>query len=144
MLDCKDPLIGRADRRVGHSPGDGEIEPMTDTAVHPTGEQYNPRIVPDTDEAKRVSAVAEELYKRRQAACLALNLGLTKIYNYIKGKTEITDLATDHQTLIIELRELHDQLNNAVCACYRWPEDTWRDENEVLKRLLELNLALTG
>ena len=38
----------------------------------------------------------------------------------------------------------HEQLNAAVCACYGWPEDTWRDENEVLTRLLKLNLELTA
>ncbi|MCH7472519.1 hypothetical protein IIA79_06160 [bacterium] len=40
-------------------------------------------------------------------------------------------------------RELHDELNDAVTACYGWPNGTWRDENEVLKHLLELNLELT-
>lgn len=111
---------------------------------------YDPRVVPDTPEAARVSSVAEELYAKRQAACRALNLGLTKLYNYIKGKTPLESLRTsdtgsaaDHQALIKELQDLHEQLNNAVCACYGWPEETWRDENEVLKRLLELNLELT-
>jgi len=105
---------------------------------------YDPRQVPDTSEAARVSQVAEELYEKRQAACLALNLGLTKLYNLIKGKTPLDKLSDDHRALNTELQDLHVELNNAVCACYGWPEDTWRDENEVLKRLLKLNLALTS
>ena len=32
----------------------------------------------------------------------------------------------------------------AVVVLKPWPEDTWRDENEVLTRLLKLNLALTA
>ena len=44
----------------------------------------------------------------------------------------------------LALQGLHEQLNVAACACYGWPEDTWRDENEVLTRLLRLNLALTA
>ncbi|HES58442.1 MAG TPA: hypothetical protein ENO21_03330 [Firmicutes bacterium] len=124
--------------------------------ARPTGllERYDPRAVPDTPQAKRVSKVAEQLYAKRQAACLALNLGLTKLYNLIKNKRGkkdpqdadfdvISSLKVDDQQRIRELRALHEELNNAVCACYGWPEDTWRDENEVLSRLLRLNLALT-
>jgi hypothetical protein len=111
---------------------------------------YDPRVVPDTPEAREVSRIAEELYTKRQAACRTLNLGLTKLYNLIKGKKDskgvdpYASLTVEHQRVISELRTLHEQLNSAVCACYGWPEDTWRDENEVLSRLLELNLQLAS
>jgi hypothetical protein len=110
---------------------------------------YDPRVVPDTKEAREVSRIAEELYTKRQAACRTLNLGLTKLYNLIKGKKDskgvdpYASLTLEHQRIISELRTLHEQLNSAVCACYGWPEDTWRDENEVLGRLLELNQRIS-
>jgi hypothetical protein len=95
---------------------------------------YDPRVVPDTPEAAAVSAAAEALYTRRAALCRERQLGLTKLYNLMKAG----DLP--------ELQTLHDTLNDAVTACYAWPEGTWRDDNEVLTRLLALNrqLTLTG
>ncbi|MCC7477887.1 class I SAM-dependent DNA methyltransferase [bacterium] len=126
---------GAKGKSTGHSP-----------ALHSDGHalSYNPRVVPDTPQAARVSAVARELYEKRQAACKALNLGLTKLYNLIKGKTPLSGLTTEHQAMVTELQVLHEQLNAAVCACYGWPEETWRDENEVLRRLLELNQRLSA
>ena len=106
--------------------------------------QYDPRIVPQTKEAKQVAKVAEELYTTRQAACISLNLGLTKLYNYIKGKSPLSNLSAEHQEIIQELQSLHEQLNDAVNKCYGWPAGTWRDDNEVLKRLLEMNRELTS
>ena len=127
LTDCADPFT------AGKEPSKAELLA-----------KYDPRTVPDTDSARRLSAVAEELYTKRQAACKSLNLGLTKLYNFIKGKQKLTDLRADHQEIVRELQELHEKLNQAACACYGWPEDTWQDENEVLSRLLRLNLALTG
>ena len=89
--------------------------------------RYDPRAVPDTAEAARVAACAEALHTRRAALCRELNLGLTKLYNRMKAGD------------LTELQALHDDLNDAVTACYGWPEATWRDDAEVLRRLLALN-----
>jgi len=105
---------------------------------------YEPREVPDTREALRVSRIAEELYAKRQMACKALNLGLTKLYNFIKGKSKLSLLSAEHQARIKELIALHEQLSDAVNACYGWPIGAWRDDGEVLTRLLELNRQLTS
>jgi len=124
------PMEGKLGRRVKH--------------VATAQDLYDPREVPDTREAKQVDKVAEKLYTKRQAACIALNLGLTKLYNYIKGKTPLTNLSAEHQAIIVEQQALHEQLNDAVNKCYGWPAGTWRDDNEVLTRLLELNKLLTS
>jgi hypothetical protein len=50
----------------------------------------------------------------------------------------------DIAAIITELQELHERLNDAVNKCYGWPSGTWRDDNEVLTRLLELNRELTA
>jgi hypothetical protein len=98
----------------------------------PPNSYYDPRQVPRSPEARRLVDCAKELYKCRAALCKEKNLGLTKIYNLMK------------QGDLPELEELHNRLNDAVTACYGWPEGTWRDDNEVLSRLLALNLQLTG
>jgi hypothetical protein len=126
LTDCTDPFAGNA-------------EPTARELLA----KYDPRTVPDTDSARQLSSVAEELYEKRQAACKTLGLGLTKLYNFIKGKQKLTDLRADHQEIVKELQSLHEALNTAACRCYGWPDDTWRDENDVLSRLLRLNLALT-
>jgi hypothetical protein len=43
-----------------------------------------------------------------------------------------------------ELRTACDALNDAVTACYGFPEGTWRDDRESLRLLLELNQQLAG
>ena len=144
---CGSQDSGRGGTRAAQSARRGAIhgsQGRTSAAPTDIKRKYDPRVVPDTPEAARVSRVAEKLYEKRQAACKTLNLGLTKLYNLIKGKTPLDKLSDDHRALNTELQDLHVELNNAVCACYGWPEDTWRDENEVLKRLLKLNLALTS
>ncbi len=93
--------------------------------------KYDPKKIPDIRAAKQVIKQATALYDRRKELCGELNLGLTKIYNLMKNG----DLP--------ELQKLHDDLNEAVNECYGWPEGTWRDENEVLKRLLVMNKELT-
>lgn len=42
------------------------------------------------------------------------------------------------------LAELHDTLDRAVCDAYGWPHDILADEEEILRRLLALNLARAG
>ena len=97
--------------------------------LHPDG-TYNPRAVPDTPAARAVAACAEALHTRRAALCRERNLGLTKLYNEMKAGN------------LPELQGLHDALNDAVTECYAWPAGTWREEDAVLGRLLELNKQL--
>jgi hypothetical protein len=42
------------------------------------------------------------------------------------------------------LAGLHDALDNAVCAAYGWPVEILQDEEELLRRLLALNLSRAG
>jgi hypothetical protein len=106
---------------------------------------YDPRAVPTHPAGLAVAQAAEALYAARQDACKLLNLGLTKLYNLIKGKPgadgkdPLDSLLVTRREIILDLRRRHEQLNAAVCTCYGWEPDTWRNTNEVLKRLLELN-----
>jgi type I restriction-modification system DNA methylase subunit len=92
---------------------------------------YNPRKIPAGKAATAVEKAAKALDERRKKLCKELKLGLTKVYNKMKAGE------------LPELQDLHDKLNDAVNTCYGWPEGAWRDENEVLKRLLDMNKALT-
>jgi hypothetical protein len=97
--------------------------------VH-AGGRYDPREPPRTEEAARVAAAAEAFDELRTAACKRHDLGLTKIHTMLEAG---------------ELRELgraYDALNDAVTACYGFPKDTWRDERETLRLLLERNRGL--
>jgi len=81
-----------------------------------------------------------------------MGIGLTRLHNYINNRQAGVELATDiidglpndDFDRVTKLRQLKAELNSEVCACYGWPEDTWRDENEVLSRLLALNQQLAG
>jgi hypothetical protein len=89
--------------------------------------KYDPRKVPNTDDARQVASASEAFDGLRRRLCRERELGLTKIHNLL-AEGELP-----------ELQKLSDELNDAVTACYGWPKDTWRDENETLKRLLALN-----
>jgi hypothetical protein len=94
--------------------------------------RYDPRAVPKTDGAGRAAAAAEEFDRLRAEACKERKLGLTKIHNLLRdGK-------------LPELQRASDAMNDAVNACYGFPEGTWRDEGEVLARLLALNATVAG
>jgi hypothetical protein len=97
----------------------------------PNGD-YDPRIVPDSEAATRVASSAEALYTRRAELCRDRQQGLTKLYNAMKAGE------------LPELQALHDAVNDAVTACYGWPEGLWRDDNAVLRHLLALNYELAG
>ncbi|MBI4705119.1 MAG: class I SAM-dependent DNA methyltransferase [Deltaproteobacteria bacterium] len=87
--------------------------------------KYDPRARPRTAEAGRLAAAAEAFDHLRSATCRERGLGLTKIHNELEAGT------------LPELRAAFDELNDAVCACYGFPAGTWRDEREILRRLLE-------
>ncbi len=93
---------------------------------------YDPRVRPPGKKADRVAEAAETFDRLRSAACREQDLGLTKIHNQLE-----TGAASP-------LREAYDAMNDAVAACYGWPEETWRDERETLRRLLALNHEIVG
>jgi hypothetical protein len=98
--------------------------------VHAEG-RYDPRKPPRTGEAARVAAAAEAFEKLRTDACERHGLGLTKIHTMLEAGE------------LRELRRAYDALNDAVTACYGFPKDTWRDEREVLRLLLQRNRELS-
>jgi len=97
---------------------------------HQTAERYEPQRVPGTRQGKRVAAAAKEFDLLRLRTCRDRNLGLTKVHNLLKAG-ELTDLG-----------RAYDAMNDAVAACYGFPENTWRDDGETLRKLLEQNHRL--
>jgi N-6 DNA Methylase len=99
--------------------------------LHPGG-AYDPRAVPDTGEARRAAEAAEAFDRLRAATCQERGLGLTKIHNALTAGA------------LPALGEAYDALNDAVTACYGFPEGTWRSERDTLRLLLSLNQELTS
>lgn len=95
------------------------------------GKCYDPRRRPETKQADRLAEAAERFDELRRAACKEQGLGLTKIHNQLEADGDSP------------LRAAYDAMNDAACACYGFPEGTWRDERETLRRLLALNHELT-
>jgi hypothetical protein len=93
---------------------------------HPRGE-YLPWKPPDTREAARVAEAAEAFDGLRTTLCHERDLGATKIHNLLE-EGELPDLG-----------RARDALDDAVTACYGFPQGAWRDERETLRLLLELN-----
>jgi hypothetical protein len=91
-----------------------------------------PRQVPPTPEAQAVARAAEAFDTLRSATCKERGLGLTKIHNLLKAGE------------LANLGEAYEALNDAVTACYGFPEGSWKDGRETLRLLLELNQALTS
>lgn len=71
---------------------------------------------------------------------------LTNLYNALNGwrGKETIKVKPDAADFAPRLDELHTALDKAVCAAYGWPESTLADDEEVLRRLLELNLSRAG
>jgi hypothetical protein len=68
---------------------------------------------------------------------------LTNLYNALNvwrgiEKIALKPAAADFAP---RLADLHDTLDKAVCAAYGWPESILQDDEELLRRLLALNLA---
>jgi type I restriction-modification system DNA methylase subunit len=84
-----------------------------------------------TAEAEQaVGDAAAALISHRDALCLEQEIGLTTLYNqYDEGA---------HRGL----RDLHVALDRAVVDAYGWPRKAAQDENELVRLLLERNLAI--
>jgi hypothetical protein len=71
---------------------------------------------------------------------------LTNLYNALnvfrgRESMKVTAAAGDFAP---RLAQLHDALDRAVCAAYGWPESTLADDEDILRRLLALNLERAG
>jgi type II restriction/modification system DNA methylase subunit YeeA len=67
---------------------------------------------------------------------------LTNLYNALnvwrgREKMKVKDAAADFAP---RLADLHDALDKAVCDAYGWPHEILNDDEEILRRLLALNL----
>jgi hypothetical protein len=104
-----------------------------------TDPRYTPSTIftsfpwPDrTDEGvAAVSAASTALIEHRDGLCLERQIGLTSLYN------ELDDGA--HK----ELRDLHRDLDRAVADAYGWSRHVAADEDEIVRLLLERNLAIS-
>lgn len=86
---------------------------------------------PNGDEGE-IADVSRRLYARRSEICLERQIGLTKLYN------QLDDGAWR------DLADLHAELDEAVAAAYGWPRSVAHDADEINRRLLELNRAITA
>lgn len=104
----------------------------------------------DSDAYKAISAAAKQLHEERDAwlnpeglSGKALNdRTLTNLYNALnvwRGKESIRTVAAAAD-FAPRLDELHNTLDRAVCDAYGWEYDVLEDEEEILRRLLVLNL----
>ncbi len=99
--------------------------------LHPGG-KYDPRTRPATRQAANLAAAAEAFDELRSATCRARGLGLTKIHNDLEaGKPA-------------DLRAAWEAMNDAVDACYGFAAGTWRDDGELLARVLALNAQVAA
>lgn len=103
---------------------------------------------------QEAALVGAEYHEHRRQIMLARRQGLTAVYNLFHNPA-----CTD--TDIARLRELHAAMDNAVLACYAWPDldlrhDFYENERgqtrftispharrELLRRLLELNIEIS-
>jgi very-short-patch-repair endonuclease len=80
---------------------------------------------------ERGSGISERELKKRT---------LTNLYNAVVKFRE-TGIPAEPGDFAARLAGLHDTLDQAVCDAYGWPHDILQDEEEILRRLLALNLA---
>lgn len=87
---------------------------------------------PDREAASEeaISAAAADLIAHRDGLCADREVGLTQLYN------ELDEGA--HR----DLRDLHRDLDRAVADAYGWPRRAAEDEDEIVRLLLERNLAI--
>lgn len=74
-----------------------------------------------------VAMAARNLLARRSEICLTEQIGLTTLYN------QVDDGAWS------DLKALHRRLDEAVAECYGWPKAMAQDDDELVRRLAELN-----
>lgn len=99
---------------------------------------------------KDISAAAKQIHEERDAWLNPVGVSgkalsertLTNLYNALnvwRGKEKIRTVAAAAD-FAPRLDELHNTLDRAVCDAYGWEHAVLDDEEEILRRLLELNL----
>ena len=87
---------------------------------------------PEDPGRAHIGDIARQLIELRDGLSVERNIGLTKLYN------ECDEGAHN------ELRDLHDELDCAVCDAYGWPVSVLSDPAEITGRLLALNAAIAA
>lgn len=88
---------------------------------------------PVTDEQRdHVADVSRRLLARRSEICVREQIGLTKLYNAVD------------EGAWIDLKALHRELDVAVAACYGWPASIAQDDEELVRRLNDLNRQIVA
>lgn len=83
------------------------------------------------EQRESVADVGRRLMARRTEICASEQIGLTTLYN-----------AMDDGAWA-DLKALHRQLDVAVAACYGWPAAVAQDDDELVRRLTQLNREIT-
>jgi hypothetical protein len=83
------------------------------------------------ESAQAIGSAAAALIAHRDELCLEKEIGLTSLYNQLEEGA--------HK----ELKDLHRDLDRAVADAYGWPRRAAQDEDELVRRLLERNLAIS-
>ncbi len=101
-----------------------------------------------------ISAAARQLHEERDAWLNPAGMSakqlkdrtLTNLYNALQVYRGLDDMRVkpDARDFAPRLDELHRALDCAVCDAYGWEYAVLDDEEEILRRLLELNLARAG
>jgi hypothetical protein len=108
----------------------------------------------NSDSYQAISAAAKQLNEERDAWLNPAGVSgkslndrtLTNLYNALnvwRGKEAIRTVASAAD-FAPRLDELHNTLDRAVCDAYGWSHDVLEDEEEILRRLLALNLERAG
>lgn len=108
---------------------------------------FDPFPFPDPDEftRARIASIAEKLDQhRKEVQAKHPGITLTQMYNVLEKLKSGAALSREDERvrddgLVLILRELHEELDQAVAQAYGWPVDL--PEQEVLARLVALNTA---
>ncbi|WP_007024684.1 DNA methyltransferase [Saccharomonospora iraqiensis] len=82
---------------------------------------------PSPDEKEAVAEASRTLIMRRHEIVGDEQIGLTTLYNRVD------------EGAYVDLKKLHQDLDEAVIACYHWPKSIAQDQSEILKKLGYLN-----
>lgn len=87
---------------------------------------------PVTDQQReRVAEASRQVIARRQEICVENQFGLTRLYNLVDDGA------------YADLKAMHRELDEAVAAAYGWPRAVAQDADEMVRRLLALNRAIS-
>lgn len=84
------------------------------------------------DQLERVADASRRVIARRQEICVENQFGLTALYNLVDDGA------------YTDLKQLHRELDEAVAAAYGWPRAVAQDADEIVRRLLAVNRAITA